>query len=517
MLVEALNSYNPLPTCASTHSLGVDDFGLGFVACASDCYAASITDALLALHCAFWARRVWRTSSGSGAMRIAVLGTLISNSAWSAFGALVWLQPGGNRDAPFDTLFRLNGLSQACLVFSWWCVISEALRGMATVPPIVPRLIKPLAAAHACCFALRNLECQIEDYVLCGGAHVTPPLGSLWLLFVLLCRRHSLLSAWLASPARSSPHPLLMGALCGFIFWFGNSAILFGAKTGLTYWSHYSVQALCRLTGILPAGGLLHQGAFEEMACFHFYGMLGNDMLFRAYTWLAQTEDTALQENSLRAAGGDAMWPSPPVPGTAAALALASPGGKPGASKAAGGTASTSTGSWGRNGKVALGGKSEKNDQASSREGSSSDGEAAGDEAAEPRASWTLGAVQRVAQPRGSEHVDANANCNAARLNGRSAGANGDGNATASANGLTGGGSSSGKADTYGHGNALGLNGQVVIGGPAPRTLFAAVSDRLWVYLPAMPTMLAVGPHPAGPWLTRTLHASARAGRAKAE
>lgn len=294
-LLARINGWNPLPSCAATHALGIDGMGLGFVACSSDCYAASITDAALALHCAVWALRVWRMTGPSGAMRLAVLSTLICNSFWSVFGTLVWLQPGGSRAPPFDLLFRLNGVAQSCLVFSWWCVLSESLRGLASVPVGVPGLIKLLAAVHAGFFCLRNLETEIEAYVLCGGAHVTPPLGSLWLLFVLLCRRHGLLSRWLADISPSNPpHPILVGALCGLVFWVGNSAILVGANSGLTYWSHYFVQALWRRVGLLSPGAELHQGAFEEMACFHFYGMLGNEMLFRAFTWLVTTEARAV-------------------------------------------------------------------------------------------------------------------------------------------------------------------------------------------------------------------------------
>jgi hypothetical protein len=294
-LLARLNAYNPLPTCAATHALGIDGMGLGFVACSSDCYAASITDAVLAVHCAVWALRVWRRAGASGPMRLAVLSTLVCNSLWCVFGALVWLQLGGSRDHPFDFLFRLFGVSQACLVFSWWCVLSEGLRGIAGVPARVPTLVKLLALMHAGFFCLRNLDCRIEDYVLCGGAHVTPPLGSLWLLFVMLCRRHSLWSRWRADGSLfHPPHNVLLGAMCGLVFWVGNSAILVGANSGLTYWSHYAVQALWRRVGLLAPGAVLPRGAFEEMACFHFYGMLGNEMLFRAFAWLAVTEAQAV-------------------------------------------------------------------------------------------------------------------------------------------------------------------------------------------------------------------------------
>ena len=319
-LLRWLNLYNPWPSCAALHAVGVGDLRLGFVACSSDCYGASLTDLLLALHCLRWTistlslsaplsfppslprQALWQDdpepqARAVSSMRLAVLATLTCNSLWSIFGALIWLQPAGDRTPPFDMIFRLNGLTQACLIASWWCVLSEILRGLASVPNIVSDLIKCFAVVHASCFALRNLECAIEDYVLCGGANVTPPLGALWLIFVLLCRRHSLLSRWLADLSPSNPpHPLLIGMLCGFVYWIGNSAILIGTEAGLALWSHTILQAVCRLVGLIPPDGMLHRGAFEEMACFHLFGMLGNEMLFRAFWWLAKAEANALVE-----------------------------------------------------------------------------------------------------------------------------------------------------------------------------------------------------------------------------
>ena len=110
-----------MPTCTALHSFGVDAIGLGHVACSSDCYGASITDATLALHCAVNALAIMRKTGGKGRMKIAVLTALWSNASWCIFGAHVWLQPGGWCEDPFDLLFRLNGISQAVLVFSW-CV-----------------------------------------------------------------------------------------------------------------------------------------------------------------------------------------------------------------------------------------------------------------------------------------------------------------------------------------------------------------------------------------------------------
>lgn len=200
-----------MPTCTALHSFGVDAIGLGHVACSSDCYGASITDATLALHCAVNALAIMRKTGGKGRMKVAVLTALWSNASWCIFGAHVWLQPGGWREDPFDLLFRLNGISQAVLVFSWcvgggrvgwakplshqsshatlrkptattatlrrrWWIFAEILRGLESVPSLVHRFMMPFAAMHAFCFCLRNLDSSIEEYVLCGGAR--PPAAA---------------------------------------------------------------------------------------------------------------------------------------------------------------------------------------------------------------------------------------------------------------------------------------------------------------------------------------------------
>ena len=286
---------NPLPSCHSVHRFGVETLRLGFVACSADCHAASFTDAALACHALFHAFKVWsygRTGGGS-VMHWAAFATLLSNGLWSTCGAVLWLQPGGSRAPPFETLFRLNGGAQALLVGSWWCVLAGMLGGLASVPRVLPAVLYAVGAAHALAFALRNLEASFESYVLCGGANVTPPLSSIWLLLVLLCRRHELLSRWLRRG--EDAHPLLVGALSGLVFWFGNSGLLMGAETGLTYWTHAALEALCRAAGLLPEGARLWQGAFEEMACFHLFGLLGNEMLFRVYRWLAAAEVDAIR------------------------------------------------------------------------------------------------------------------------------------------------------------------------------------------------------------------------------
>ena len=74
-------------------------------------------------------------------------------------------------------------------------------------------------------------------------------------------------------------HPMLLGALSGLLIWIGNSAVLLGREVGPALWMR---QLLSSLSGFeWPAE------AWEEMATFHLGGLLGNELLFRCYEWLA--------------------------------------------------------------------------------------------------------------------------------------------------------------------------------------------------------------------------------------
>lgn len=85
-------------------------------------------------------------------------------------------------------------------------------------------------------------------------------------------------------PGSLLPHPLLVGALSGFFFWIGNTGIILGRHVGLARWLRDAL-------GALAGGGQpLWEEAWEEMATFHLFGLIGNDMLWRSYEWVALSE-----------------------------------------------------------------------------------------------------------------------------------------------------------------------------------------------------------------------------------
>ena len=85
-------------------------------------------------------------------------------------------------------------------------------------------------------------------------------------------------------------HPLYVAALSGILFWVGNSGILFGRGVGVAKWVREGLGAAMRAAGALPEGAELPDTWWEEMATFHFFGMFGNDCLFRSYIWVSCAE-----------------------------------------------------------------------------------------------------------------------------------------------------------------------------------------------------------------------------------
>ena len=276
--------------CEATSSFGKEWLRFDFQACSRDCTGASVTDGLLAAHALYWALSIG--SLPSGTLRRTAVGCLLANCAWSATGALVWLQPGGRRNGHFDLLFRVNALCQALLIYAWWQLFTVVLRGTRCQLTRNRRLALSLgSSAHALAFAWRTLHTPFEAYVLCGGANVTPPLTSLWLCICWLCYRHGLYSRWRrgdksCESERGRAHPLLLGASAGLFYWIGNSAIFTGAHRGLAVWMRHLLERLLGIASLPPED-------FEEMACFHLFGMMGNACLFRAYKWLAIVEAQA--------------------------------------------------------------------------------------------------------------------------------------------------------------------------------------------------------------------------------
>ena len=263
-----------------TQWLGVDVWGVGFVACDRDCTGAAITDAFIAIHALLFALRVLRLGGAAGPLRRAAARCLLTNFLWSATGAPVWWQPGATRPAWFETGWRANAMIQCALVHAWYSLAFAMLDGARASPSGV-RVGRAVALAQATVGAASVWlpSCRFEHYVLFGGANVTPPLMTLWCTITWLSARHGLLRAWARAPLQ--PHPLVCGFICGFVMWAGNSAILVGRSGGLVYWAH----SLFRRAGLDVA-----ENTVEEMAIFHVFGLAGNECLFRAFLWMAEHE-----------------------------------------------------------------------------------------------------------------------------------------------------------------------------------------------------------------------------------
>ena len=164
-------------TCTHTTWIAREILGLGFRTCQKDCVGAAITDGMLALHAIYAVRAIALAGRGPLA-RTAVQWPLI-NAAWSSTGVLMWYQPGGVHPFWWELLWRANALVQAGLVAIGWLMVLAMLDALDWLTPTRSRALKCIAAAHGAAFALITAlpaTCAFDDYVLFGGANLSPPL-----------------------------------------------------------------------------------------------------------------------------------------------------------------------------------------------------------------------------------------------------------------------------------------------------------------------------------------------------
>jgi len=340
--------------CTGNARVAREWLGFRFESCDRDCVGAAVTDAMLAAHAGWSAWRLLQrllrererqaqraaivAASRTGptgcayadacqpvAKGVAALsdrrwrfGTLAvmlmaTNSLWSVVGASYWLQPGGSRwpsADSFEVLWRINSQCQAMLIYVAYLVALTLIR-VGEVWPTVSRhetTLTRLALAHAMVFGLVCLwpgVCEQPDYVLWGGVNIMPPLLTQWAAIVTLVFRHGLATRTLPSRRVGVSHPdstvifgialpchaLFGAAVSGVWFWLGNSAIIVGRDEGLALWIRRLASAALRLDpeGRDPQGGV-PPTFFEEMAVFHIFGIVGNELLFRSYEWVALSE-----------------------------------------------------------------------------------------------------------------------------------------------------------------------------------------------------------------------------------
>ena len=154
-----------------------------------------------------------------------------------------------------------------------WCVPSLPCFRLC---PVRTSLAEPARTPHS---GLRE-----RNFLAC-------PQLSQWFVASSLAFRHGLHRR--GTPGSRLPHPLCLGVVAGAFFWAGNSGIILGRNDGLARWLRDFISA------ILP-GENLWEEAWEEMATFHLFGLLGNDLLWRSYEWIAAQEVRANNVSSLQ-------------------------------------------------------------------------------------------------------------------------------------------------------------------------------------------------------------------------
>ena len=278
-------------SCRNTAWIAKHVMGLGFETCSRDCRAAAVTDALLALHALFTVVRHKAKGLRGGSLGAVALAWPAVNVVWSGSGVLMWLQPGGARPSGFESVWRSNAQLQAALVAVIWLTVRALHEASGRLSARGLRALVVIAILHSLAFSLITLLphlCSFDDYVLFGGANLSPPLLALFVTLVTLVRRHAL--PW--------SHPLSLAVASAVPFWVGNAAIICGVGAGPAAW----------LRAVVPAAW-----GWEEMATFHTCGLVGNEMLWAAWRWLAEAEAAAiaLAVAQAGAAGGAACGVAP--------------------------------------------------------------------------------------------------------------------------------------------------------------------------------------------------------------
>jgi len=299
------------------HSLGIEFVGLGFQSCDSDCVGAAVTDAALAVHAMHTALRIarhvkqeraacstlceTRTERRTWPFATIAIGQILSNCGWSVLGACYWLQPSGYKYPGFEFVWRLSAQCQVSLFYFAYCIglAFNRIGGCSAFVAKHELLLSRIGLAHALAFGIVCLSpqwCLQHEYVLWGGLNILFPLLSQWLVIVFVALRHGMhRTGWTVEGSRL-PHPLLLAAISGSVFWVGNTGIILGRHAGLARWIRHAIGALVPIT---------ESEAWEEMATFHIFGLLGNDLLWRGYEWVAVTE-VRIEAAARRAAAPEA-------------------------------------------------------------------------------------------------------------------------------------------------------------------------------------------------------------------
>ncbi|GMH86629.1 hypothetical protein TrVE_jg10691 [Triparma verrucosa] len=294
--------------CAMNHFVVTEKLGVPYDSCTSDCVGSTVTDVGIAVHAAYMAYRIFRQRPKFDGVSFVIASYVLVNSIWSFEGSLFWLQPKGRRlPNPFDVknfnlMWKLNAQFEAVLLFLFWKLAFSLLEASGTLHPFFARHKKTfmlLFFLHGLSFSLITMyDCDFENYVLYGASNIVLPLTSAWVSLIVITytywphlTREAERTIKAYRPAGSArlfnTHPLILGVLSGSAYWVGNTGIYFGKDVLLTLWTRNALSFFI--------GRAVSSNEWEEMALFHLGTLVGNEMLFRCWVWVAAAEAQAKQ------------------------------------------------------------------------------------------------------------------------------------------------------------------------------------------------------------------------------
>lgn len=234
---------------------------------------------------------------------------VLINSIWSLEGSLFWLQPGGRRlPEPFnvdyfDVIWKSNGGFEAILLVLFWNLAFRLLEVSRCLPSVLSKYKKAFRMftfLHGISFSLLCIyDCNFNNFVLFGASNIVLPLTSCWVsLIVVTCTYWPHLTRDAGERIKKyratgsarliRVHPIVLGVISGSAYWVGNTGIYFGKDVLLTLWTRNVLSFLI--------GRNVSSNEWEEMALFHMGTLIGNEMLFRCWIWVAAAEAEAKDE-----------------------------------------------------------------------------------------------------------------------------------------------------------------------------------------------------------------------------
>ncbi|GMH70213.1 hypothetical protein TL16_g05352 [Triparma laevis f. inornata] len=293
----------PPSACALNHYIVTEVFNVPYDSCTSDCVGSTVTDVLIALHACYMSVKIFKSRPKFNGLSFIISSYVLINSIWSLEGSLFWLQPGGRRlPEPFnvdyfDVMWKLNGGFEAILLVLFWNLAFRLLEVSRCLPSVLSKYKKAFRMftfLHGISFSLLCIyDCNFNNFVLFGASNIVLPLTSCWIsLIVVMCTYWPHLTRDAGERIKKyratgsarliRVHPIVLGVISGSAYWVGNTGIYFGKDVLLTLWTRNVLSFLI--------GRNVSSNEWEEMALFHMGTLIGNEMLFRCWIWVAAAE-----------------------------------------------------------------------------------------------------------------------------------------------------------------------------------------------------------------------------------